>query len=178
MRHRPHLRLSAVDRLRLAVSCLPVATRRAMLEGVRSNERVIAGAYVDGHGGVCPMLAAHRQGSRTDFLSFAKSWDRFTSAASGPRAATHRQVAILIDLLEESLAHDDGLELDVAIAEHRALRVERMRRSRRTLDGADPAFGIIARRLRRKRASRDEGQAPAPAPTGSARERALSGSSR
>src|SRR5438105_8209232 len=101
-RHRPS---SSVERLRLAIDCLPVATREAMLAGVRASERVIAGAYVDGQGGVCPMLAAHRQGSRTDFLSFAKSWDRFTSAARGPRAATHRQVGILVELLEESLAN-------------------------------------------------------------------------
>jgi hypothetical protein len=170
MRNRPHPRRSAVDRLGLAIDCLPVATRRAMLDGVRSSERVIAGAYVDGEGGVCPMLAAHRQGSRTDFLSFAKSWDRFTSAARGPREATRRQVAILIDLLEESLARDDGLELDVAIAEHRALRAERMRRARRVFDGDDPRYGIIARRLRRKRDTAEE--AP------DTRERVLTGASR
>src|ERR1700726_3925927 len=77
-------------RLRLAIDCLPVATREAMLEGVRSSERIIAGAYVDGDGGVCPMLAAHRRGSRVDFLSFAKSWDRFASVARRPRGAPRR----------------------------------------------------------------------------------------
>ena len=51
---------SPVERLRLAIDCLPVATREAMLAGVRANERIIVGAYVDGEGGVCPMLAAHR----------------------------------------------------------------------------------------------------------------------
>src|SRR5205807_7144497 len=113
MRNRVHRRRSAVARLRLAIDCLPVATREAMLDGVRSSDRVIAGAYVDRDGGVCPMLAAHRRGSRIDFLSFAKSWDRFASATGGPRAATRRQVAILVNLLEASLlSSSTGLELD------------------------------------------------------------------
>jgi hypothetical protein len=170
MRNRPHRRhRSAVERLRLAIDCLPVATREAMLEGVRSSERVIAGAYVDADGGVCPMLAAHRCGSRTDFLSFAKSWDRFTSAARGPRRATTRQVRILIDLLEESLAGASGLELDRAIAEHRALRSARMRRTRRTLAGADPSSGIVARRLRRRRTVLDAADARGRARAGASR---------
>ena len=50
MRNR-HRHSSPVDRLRLAVDCLPVATRRAMLEGVQANERIIVGAYTDGQGG-------------------------------------------------------------------------------------------------------------------------------
>ena len=148
MRNTARRSSSAVTRLRLAIDCLPLATRQAMLEGVRSSERIIAGAYVDADGGVCPMLAAHRRGSRVDFLSFAKSWDRFTSAARGPRAATRRQVAILVNLLEESLASSSELELDRAISEHRALRSERLRRSRRTFGLADPSGPIVARRLR------------------------------
>ena len=153
---------SSVTRLRLAIDCLPVATREAMLEGVRSSERIIAGAYVDGDGGVCPMLAAHRRGSRIDFLSFAKSWDRFTSAARGPRTATRRQVAILVDLLEESLTSSSGLELDRAISEHRALRGARLRRARRTFGLADPSGPIAARRLRRPRPLRDRVAAEVP----------------
>jgi hypothetical protein len=148
MRNRPSHRHSAVSRLRLAIDCLPVATREAMLEGVCRSERIIAGAYVDRDGGVCPMLAAHRQGSRTDFLSFAKSWDRFTSAAHGPRAASHRQVAILVNLLEDSLASSGGLELDRAISEHRALRAARLRHAPRALRLVEPAGSITARRLR------------------------------
>ena len=64
--------------LRLAVRCLPQHTRVAMLEGVQRND-IIVGAYTDRKGGVCPMLAAHRCGGRTDFLAFAHSWDRFTN---------------------------------------------------------------------------------------------------
>jgi hypothetical protein len=76
----PRRQNSPIERLRLAIDCMPVATREAMLEGVRANERIITGAYVDRDGGVCPMLAAHRRGGRTDFISFARSWDRFTRA--------------------------------------------------------------------------------------------------
>jgi hypothetical protein len=137
-----------VEQLRLAIDCMPVATREAMLEGVHSNERIIAGAYVDGEGGVCPMLAAHRCGGRTDFLSFAKSWDRFTRAAR-MRAVTPREVAILTSQLEDSLSCSSGLELDRAIREHRELRGRRMRLRRRFLQGSDPRGEILAGRLGR-----------------------------
>lgn len=125
-----------------------------MLEGIRRSDRIIAGAYVDRDGGVCPMLAAHRSGSRVDFLSFAKSWDRFTSAARGPRAASRRQVAVLVALLEESLASSAGLELDRAIAEHHSLVSARLRRSRRAPRLVDAAGPIVARRLSLRRRPR------------------------
>jgi hypothetical protein len=139
----------AVERLRLAIDCMPVATREAMLAGVRGNERVIVGAYVDAEGGVCPMLAAHRCGGRTDFLSFARSWDRFARTKSGSRAATLRELRILITQLEDSLSQSSGLELDEAIREHRALRARRLRTRRSAPAGADPRGEILARRLRR-----------------------------
>ncbi len=148
MRNSPRQSSSPVERLRLAIDCLPVGTREAMLAGLHANERIIAGAYVDGEGGVCPMLAAHRAGGRTDLLSFARSWDRFTRARKGARRASEREVRILIAQLEDSLSGANGLELDVAIAEHRAL-LSRGRRSRRRLpDAADPSGEIRARRLR------------------------------
>src|SRR6266550_5726410 len=75
MRRKHH----SIEDLRRAIDCLPVDTRAAMLEGVRAND-IIVGAYTDRSGGVCPMLAAHRCGGRTDFLSFAHAWDRFTRA--------------------------------------------------------------------------------------------------
>jgi len=132
---------------------MPVATREAMLVGRRSNERIIVGAYVDGLGGVCPMLAAHRCGGRTDFLSFAKSWDRFTRAGGSTRAASRREVSILTAQLEDSLMSAGGLELDVAISEHRELRSRRMARRglARLPDAADPSGEIRARRARRSK---------------------------
>ncbi len=137
-----------MERLRLAIDCLPVKTREAMLEGVRTNERIIAGAYVDGEGGVCPMLAAHRCGGRTDLLSFAKAWDRFTRTKNGSRRATDRETRVLISQLESSLMSASGMDLDVAISEHREL-MRSVRRTRRRLpDRADPSGEISARRLR------------------------------
>jgi len=149
MRNRRRQNSSPVERLRVAIDCLPVATREAMLAGVRGNERIIVGAYVDRDGGVCPMLAAHRQGGRTDFLTFARSWDRFTRAAGSSRVATEREVRILLAQLEDSLVSSGGLEFDAAIKQHRELKSRRIRARRSLLDGADPRGEIIARRLRR-----------------------------
>jgi hypothetical protein len=149
MRNRRRHRGSSIEGLRLAIDCMPVATREAMLEGVRRYERIIVGAYVDDHGGVCPMLAAHRCGGRTDFLSFAKSWDRFARADGRKRAATQRELRILVTQLQDSLASCSGLELDHAIAEHRALVAAGRRRRARVREEADPRGEIRARRLRR-----------------------------
>jgi len=179
MRNRRRHTTDAVERLRLAIDCMPVATREAMLAGVRGNERVIAGAYVDDRGGVCPMLAAHRRGARTDFISFARTWDRFTRAGRRSRPATERELRILVTQLEDSLCQAEGLELDEAIKEHRALRSSRLlshgpRRSyadgarssqarRHELsDAADPCGEISARRLRlpRRRQARDAAPEP------------------
>ena len=152
-------RTSSVEGLRLAIDCMPVATREAMLRGVQANERIIVGAYVDELGGVCPMLAAHRSGGRTDFLSFAKSWDRFTRAGGRKRQASERELRILTAQLQDSLAGETGLELDEAIREHRALVAgsrragSRMRedghrrRGRRLPEAADPSGEIRAWRL-------------------------------
>jgi hypothetical protein len=138
-----------VEGLRLAVDCMPVATRQAMLDGLLATERIITGAYTDQQGGVCPMLAAHRRGGRTDFISFAKSWDRFTRSGGASRRASEREVRILIAQLQASLAEAEGLELDRAIAEHRALVADRRRRNPlRRSDAHDPAGEIRARRIR------------------------------
>ena len=117
---------SPIEDLRLAIDCLPVRTRRAMLEGIRSNE-IIVGAYADRAGGVCPMLAAHRCGGRTSFVSFARAWDRFAGARTA-RRATARELRILEGQLEASLIAEDPLDLGAAIAEHEALRANAPRR--------------------------------------------------
>jgi hypothetical protein len=114
---------SPIEDLRVAIDCLPVRTRRAMLEGIRSNE-IIVGAYADRAGGVCPMLAAHRCGGRTAFVSFARAWDRFAGSRRA-RPATPRELRILEGQLEASLLADDGLDLGAAIAEHEALPARR-----------------------------------------------------
>jgi hypothetical protein len=92
-------------RLRAAVDRLPQHTREAMLRGISTN-RIIVGAYVDRRsGGICPMLAAHRNGGRTSVASFARAWDEYTGAKR-PRRATSREVNALRALLNQSLDVD------------------------------------------------------------------------
>jgi hypothetical protein len=101
-----------------------------MLEGIRSNA-IIVGAYT-GPDGICPMLAAHRAGARTDFISFAKAWDRFALTGSRERRArraTERELLVLTTQLEASLLDDEApvSDLAAAIAEHEALVASRDR---------------------------------------------------
>ncbi|HEV2813708.1 MAG TPA: hypothetical protein VGW10_10690 [Solirubrobacteraceae bacterium] len=107
-----------IEDLRLAVECLPDRTKAAMLEGIEANT-IIVGAYTDRSGGVCPMLAAHRHGGRTNLLAFAKAWDRFCGAKR-PRVATERELMILRSNLEASMIGITRVEFDAAIADHQA----------------------------------------------------------
>src|SRR4051795_11701956 len=127
-------RRDAREDLRLAVRCLPQHTRVAMLQGVRANE-IIVGAYTDRKGGVCPMLAAHRCGGRTDSLAFAHAGDRFTNARRA-RLATQREIQTLVSYLEASvLEADSGAAGDFAgaISEHQTLARRRREREARRL---------------------------------------------
>jgi hypothetical protein len=117
-------RQATIEDLRHAIDSLPRDTRVAMLDGIRQND-IIVGAYTD-HGGICPMLAAHRAGGRTSCISFAKAWDAFAfrGARTRPaRRATRRELLVLTSHLEVSLLDDDGTtsELDAAITEHEEL---------------------------------------------------------
>jgi hypothetical protein len=76
-----------------------------MLRGIDTNA-IIVGGYTDGEGGVCPMLAAHRNGGRTSFASFADAWDTFTGAGKRPRRASRREIRVLRSYLEMSLLDD------------------------------------------------------------------------
>ncbi len=99
-------RRNNAQRLRNAVYAMPARTKAAMLRGIRSN-RVIVGAYVDKRGGVCPMLAAHRNGGRTNFGTFARAWDAFTGANQRkPRRASRREVRTLEGYLEMALIRE------------------------------------------------------------------------
>jgi hypothetical protein len=89
-----------------------------MLEGIRANP-IVVGAYTDSRGGICPMLAAHRHGGRTSFVSFARAWDAFARTDT-IRRATARELRTLDHLLEASLAEEHATDLGTAIAEHRA----------------------------------------------------------
>jgi hypothetical protein len=105
---------------------MPARTREAMLEGLDRNE-IIVGAYTDGSGRICPMLAAHRHGGRTSLASFARAWDRYTGAGTRPRPATEREVRTLRAMLEASLFYG-GSELAAATADHHKLQSRRPRR--------------------------------------------------
>jgi hypothetical protein len=116
----PRLRRSPIEQLRTAIDCLPEPTRRAMLEGVRAND-IIVGAYADRRGGVCPMLAAHRCGGRTDFISFARAWDRFARAKRARRATERELRALEAHLTASILAESGDPDLGGAIAQHQTL---------------------------------------------------------
>jgi hypothetical protein len=116
-----------------------------MLDGIRADT-IVVGAYTDGAGGICPMLAAHRHGGRTSFLSFARAWDGF-ARADKVRRATPRELRVLEGLLMKSLDEvpDGSTDLGKAIAEYRASR----RRGpeiviRRLSPGAAPADPQVA----------------------------------
>jgi hypothetical protein len=99
-----------------------------MLRGIATN-RIIVGAYVDPKsGGICPMLAAHRNGGRTDVAAFARAWDEYTGARR-PRRATRREVAKLRSLLETSLDVDTSID-HISITElANQIRAERRQRA-------------------------------------------------
>jgi hypothetical protein len=116
-----------ITRLQTAIECLPERTRRAMLDGVRAN-MIVVGAYTDGRGGICPMLAAHRHGGRTALASFARAWDRYTGAHGRPRPASDRELRTLKAMLEASLYTEDSRsDLAAAVNELKAAKARRVR---------------------------------------------------
>ena len=111
--------------LRTAIDCLPLTTRKAMLSGVESN-RIIVGAYTDRSGGVCPMLAAHRNGGRTSLASFARAWDSYTGVRGRKaRPATERELNTLRTMLEASIALDEMPTVSEVVREAKAMRAAR-----------------------------------------------------
>jgi hypothetical protein len=129
------------QRLRWAVDALPEHTKEAMLRGIRHN-RIIVGAYVDPRsGGICPMLAAHRNGGRTSLAAFARAWDAYTGARR-PRLARRREVATLVSFLEESIAEGSfgpagSGSIAQAAAEIRSEREAFAERERQRCDASD-----------------------------------------
>src|SRR3954447_7455171 len=118
-----------IDDLRLAIDCLPLRTREAMLEGVRANE-IIVGAYSDRSGGVCPMLAAHRNGGRAHLISSARGGPRFAGPKRA-RRATGREISVLVAHLEASLIAEENVDLGGAVADHQLLARDRRAREAR-----------------------------------------------
>ncbi|MEY2512978.1 MAG: hypothetical protein QOJ89_336 [bacterium] len=157
-------REEALADLRQSIDMLPERTRLAMLSGLGSNT-VITGAFTDGSG-VCPMLAAHREGDRTRCMGFPEAWDRFTGVHGRGicRPATQYEVLQLRMQVEESLdARQDSNGFAEAIAEHQASVEARHQRSRRISGGfvADLTSAIeehrSAARERRGREASDVG---------------------
>jgi hypothetical protein len=123
---------------------MPLETREAMLDAVR-RKSIIVGAYTGPGGGMCPMLAAHRNGGRTNFAGFAHAWDRYTSAAEGARPASERELRTLITMLESSVALEVSCgegALGEAIADHREAQVHRAVREEHDAQAADVADAL------------------------------------
>jgi hypothetical protein len=129
-------RRNNAERLRNSVYAMPNGTKQAMLQGIRAN-RVIVGAYVDKRGGVCPMLAAHRNGGRTNFGTFARAWDAFTAANQRkPRRASRREVRTLEGYLEMALIRE-GIDGDSLPERPLAEEVRDIQATRRRLAAAE-----------------------------------------
>jgi hypothetical protein len=143
--------------LRIAIDCLPLDTRRAMLTGLEAN-RIIVGAYTDRKGGVCPMLAAHRNGGRTSFASFAHAWDAYTGVRRRPRPATDRELHTLTAMLEASIALDELPALEEVAREVRKLRQPRLFKRFDEFERAVAELGVI--RALSPQDERTEAQAP------------------
>ncbi|MDA0162598.1 hypothetical protein OM076_20155 [Solirubrobacter ginsenosidimutans] len=98
---------TTTELLAAAVARLPRPLSAAMLAAV-TRERIITGAYADGHG-MCPLLGAHRYGVRENGPGFAEAWDRFCGSRRGKRRdATDAERALLIGLLKASLFGHHG----------------------------------------------------------------------
>jgi hypothetical protein len=124
---RTRSRATSTD-LRRAVDSLPRHTRIAMLEGIAENP-IIVGAYSNGEG-ICPMLAAHRAGGRTNLIAFARAWDRFAFREvrkARARRATERELRVLRAYLEASLLEEDAPQADLAAARREHVELRRRR---------------------------------------------------
>jgi hypothetical protein len=122
--------------LRNAIDAMPLDTRRAMLDALDRNP-IIVGAYTAPGGGVCPMLAAHRNGGRTDYSAFARAWDRYARAGKEPRPATEGELTALRTMLEASIADQNVTApgaLARAIADHRRALRSRLRREEHVVE--------------------------------------------
>lgn len=131
------------QQLRTAIDCMPVATREAMLEGI-DGVPIIVGGYSDGRGGICPMLAAHRNGGRTSFATFAHAWDRYTKAGGDRRRATKREVRTLAAMLESSIEMESTVGQGVlgeAVRDHRATQFRRAHREEFDVQPLEPLRG-------------------------------------
>jgi hypothetical protein len=150
--------------LRNAIDAMPLETRRAMLDALDRNP-IIVGAYTAPGGGVCPMLAAHRNGGRTSLASFARAWDRYTNARGRPRPATEHELTTLTAMLQASVALDELPTFEDAAREAKKRVLNRLRIFRRfdEYERAVAELGVI------RALNRPDGRTAAPAPRNYAR---------
>jgi hypothetical protein len=147
----------ALANLRRSIDALPERTRRAMLSGIDGNT-VITGAFSDGSG-VCPMLAAHREGDRVRCMSFPEAWDRFTGVHGRciTRPASKQEVLTLKMQLEESLeVRAFGGEFAAVIAEHEATVAANRQHAAAQAEVAAHEALVAARQAEREAARKDE----------------------
>jgi len=109
--------------LRSAVDRLPLATRRAMLDGI-DTKSIIVGADGNPRGGVCPIYATASPPSKRIGAPFARAWDRFAGARMG-RPASEGELRTLRSMLETSIGMaaepaEPAVSLQAAIAAHKA----------------------------------------------------------
>lgn len=119
-------RRGPAQELRATIDQLPLDVRQGILDGIK-DQRIIAGAHVDGGGGVCPMVAADvpwtsvSESSVTTAQHAARAWDRYAEASGSSRTATKRQLLALTSMLEFSILQDRArteMPLSDAIAEY------------------------------------------------------------
>lgn len=113
-------RRTSAGELRATIDGLPLATRRAMLEGTQTRS-IIVGADGDPRGGVCPAYAASTPPSKRVGRPFARAWDGYAGARLA-RPASERELRTLRSMLETSieLETDPAVFLDTAIEAHKA----------------------------------------------------------
>ncbi|MDQ3644559.1 MAG: hypothetical protein M3356_03500, partial [Actinomycetota bacterium] len=121
--------------LRAAVDRLPLATRKAMLEGIQTNP-IIVGADGDPRGGVCPVYAISSPPSKRIGKPFARAWDRYAGVRL-PREARASELRTLRSMLETSIELESEADvplLHAAIVAHRTsqARTEALAAARET----------------------------------------------
>jgi hypothetical protein len=126
-----------------------------MLDGIARNP-IIVGAYAN-EDGVCPMLAAHRNGGRTSLISFARAWDRFAFREvrkGSARRATERELRVLKTYLEASLLEDELPRTGLAGARREHLELRRRREQTAARDARRASDEARERRRRAREAAR------------------------
>ena len=127
--------------LRAAIDRLPLEVREAVLEGLGSRRRIIAGAAADGAGGVCPMVAATLSWTEVDRASVERAkqaawlWDRYAEATRAGRVASRRQLLALKAMLEGSILAERAGEAGRAGDADRSVPRRRVPRPLRGPDG-------------------------------------------